>query len=125
MYMLDVLTGHVNLLKLSFVRVVNRSQWDIDVDRSMFDALECKADSFRRHLRYRNVMLKNGMKTLAKVLNQVCALPFMRLLVSSCAGYSQRYQSMLMSNNDGRSEQNRMQRSVPQCLHVHITSKSF
>ena len=77
MYMPDVLTGHMNALKLGFIRVVNRSRWDIDVNRSMSNALECKADSFKSHLQYRNVVLKNGMKHLIMTLNQVCAFFYM------------------------------------------------
>ena len=78
MYTPDVLTGHVNALKLGFIRVVNRSRWDIDVDRSMSNALECEADSFKSHLQYRNVVLKNGMKHLVMTLNQVRAFFYMR-----------------------------------------------
>ena len=73
---LDVLTGRVYPLKLGFIGVVNRSQRDIDADKSMPDALESEADFFRTHPQYRNIALKNGTKHLAKTLNQVRAASF-------------------------------------------------
>ena len=67
----DVLTGRVYPLKLGFIGVVNRSQRDIDADKSMPDALESETEFFRSHPQYRNIALKNGTKHLAKTLNQV------------------------------------------------------
>jgi dynamin 1-like protein len=77
----DVLTGRVYPLKLGFIGVVNRSQRDIDVDKSMSDALESETEFFRSHPQYRNIAVKNGTKHLAKTLNQVRTLPFAFLLV--------------------------------------------
>jgi len=71
---LDVLTGRVYPLKLGFIGVVNRSQRDIDADKSMSDALESETEFFRSHPQYRNMAHKNGTKHLAKTLNQVRAL---------------------------------------------------
>ena len=71
----DVLTGRVYPLKLGFIGVVNRSQRDIDADKSMPDALESETEFFRSHPQYRSIALKNGTKHLAKTLNQVRALP--------------------------------------------------
>ncbi len=68
---LDVLTGRVYPLKLGFIGVVNRSQQDINVDKSMTDALESETDFFKSHPQYRNITHKNGTKFLAKTLNQV------------------------------------------------------
>jgi dynamin 1-like protein len=57
---LDVLTRRrlrvrrVCPLKLGFIGVVNRSQRDIDADKSMSDALESGAEFVRSHLQYRN-----------------------------------------------------------------------
>jgi len=73
---LDVLTGRVYPLKLGFIGVVNRSQRDIDADKSMPDALESEAEFFKSHPQYRNIALKNGTKHLAKTLNQVRGLSF-------------------------------------------------
>jgi dynamin 1-like protein len=71
---LDVLTGRVYPLKLGFIGVVNRSQRDIDADKSMSDALESETVFFKTHPQYRNIAHKNGTKHLAKTLNQVRVL---------------------------------------------------
>ena len=68
---LDILTGRVYPLKLGFIGVVNRSQQDINVDKSMSDALESETDFFKSHPHYRNIAHRNGTKFLAKTLNQV------------------------------------------------------
>ena len=68
---LDVLTGRVYPLKLGFIGVVNRSQQDINVDKSMADALDSETDFFKSHTQYRNISHRNGTKFLAKTLNQV------------------------------------------------------
>jgi dynamin 1-like protein len=57
---LDVLTGHVYLLKLGFIDITNHLQWDIDDDKSMSDALENKVEFFRSHPQYWSIVLRNG-----------------------------------------------------------------
>lgn len=74
---LDILTGRVYPLKLGFIGVVNRSQQDINVEKSMDDARESESDFFKNHSAYRNIAHKNGTKYLARTLNQVC---FVQLL---------------------------------------------
>lgn len=69
---LDILTGRVYPLKLGFIGVVNRSQQDINSEKSMSDAAESEADFFRNHAAYRSIAHKNGTRYLAKTLNQVC-----------------------------------------------------
>lgn len=69
---LDILTGRVYPLKLGFIGVVNRSQQDINSEKSMSDAAESETEFFRNHPSYRNIAHKNGTKYLAKTLNQVC-----------------------------------------------------
>jgi len=69
---LDILTGRVYPLKLGFIGIVNRSQQDINIEKSMSDALESESEFFRNHAAYRNIAHKNGTKYLAKSLNQVC-----------------------------------------------------
>lgn len=69
---LDILTGRVYPLKLGFIGVVNRSQQDINMNKSLQDALETEAEFFQNHPAYRNIAHKNGTKYLAKTLNQVC-----------------------------------------------------
>jgi dynamin 1-like protein len=71
---LDILTGRVYPLKLGFIGIVNRSQQDINSEKSMADAFESETEFFREHPAYRNIAHKNGTKYLAKTLNQVCAI---------------------------------------------------
>jgi dynamin 1-like protein len=68
---LDVLTGRTYPLKLGFIGVVNRSQQDINSDKSLKDALDTETEFFANHPAYRNIAHKNGTKYLAKSLNQV------------------------------------------------------
>jgi len=92
---LDVLTGRVYPLKLGFIGVVNRSQRDIDADKSMSDALESETEFFRSHPQYRNMAHKNGTKHLAKTLNQVLMnnirdkLPDMKARLNTLMGQAQ------------------------------------
>jgi dynamin 1-like protein len=69
---LDVLTGRVYPLKLGFIGVVNRSQADINSEKSMKDALASEAEFFKNHPSYRGIAHKNGTKYLSRTLNQVC-----------------------------------------------------
>jgi dynamin 1-like protein len=73
---LDILTGRVYPLKLGFIGIVNRSQQDINSEKSMGDALESETEFFKNHPAYRNISYKNGTKYLAKTLNQVCGRVF-------------------------------------------------
>ena len=73
---LDVLTGRVYPLKLGFIGVVNRSQQDINVEKSLQEARESEAEFFKSHPAYRNIAHKNGTKFLAKTLNQVSVFPY-------------------------------------------------
>lgn len=68
---LDILTGRVYPLKLGFIGVVNRSQQDINTEKSMPDALESESEFFKSHPAYRNIAHKNGTRYLARSLNQV------------------------------------------------------
>lgn len=70
---LDILTGRVYPLKLGFIGVVNRSQQDINLGKSMGEALEYETEFFQSHHAYRNIAHKNGTKYLARTLNQVRA----------------------------------------------------
>ncbi|KAI9809002.1 MAG: hypothetical protein M1825_002291 [Sarcosagium campestre] len=66
---LDILSGRVYPLKLGFIGVVNRSQQDIQGDKSLADALRSEADFFRHHPAYRNMASRCGTQFLAKSLN--------------------------------------------------------
>ncbi|KAG7093397.1 hypothetical protein E1B28_007079 [Marasmius oreades] len=92
---LDILTGRVYPLKLGFIGVVNRSQQDINSEKSMEDALDSETEFFRNHPAYRNIAHKNGTKYLAKTLNQVLMnhirdkLPDMKARLNTLMGQAQ------------------------------------
>ncbi|OCH89771.1 hypothetical protein OBBRIDRAFT_793919 [Obba rivulosa] len=92
---LDILTGRVYPLKLGFIGVVNRSQQDINSEKSLTDALDSEAEFFRSHPAYRNIAHKNGTKFLAKTLNQVLLnhirdkLPDMKARLNTLMGQAQ------------------------------------
>lgn len=64
------------LLNLGFISIMNCLQQDINIDKSMSNALKSKTEFFKSHLQYWSIALKNGTKHLAKKLNQVYAIPF-------------------------------------------------
>lgn len=66
---LDILSGRVYPLKLGFIGVVNRSQQDIQGNKSMADALASEREFFRMHPAYRNIASRCGTQYLAKTLN--------------------------------------------------------
>ncbi|KAG9224241.1 hypothetical protein CCMSSC00406_0004740 [Pleurotus cornucopiae] len=92
---LDILTGRVYPLKLGFIGVVNRSQQDINLSKSMGDARETETEFFKNHPAYRNIAHKNGTQYLAKTLNQVLMnhirdkLPDMKARLNTLMGQAQ------------------------------------
>lgn len=66
---LDILSGRVYPLKLGFIGVVNRSQQDIQGNKSLADALRSESEFFRHHPAYRNMANRCGTHFLAKSLN--------------------------------------------------------
>ena len=66
---LDILSGRVYPLKLGFIGVVNRSQQDIQGNKTLADALQTERDFFRHHPAYRNMANRCGTQYLAKTLN--------------------------------------------------------
>src|ERR1700722_27455 len=92
---LDILTGRVYPLKLGFIGVVNRSQQDINSEKSLKDSLDSECDFFRNHHAYRNIAHRNGTKHLAKTLNQVLLnhirdkLPDMKARLNTLMGQAQ------------------------------------
>lgn len=66
---LDILSGRVYPLKLGFIGVVNRSQQDIQGNKSLADALASEREFFRMHPAYRNMATRCGTQYLAKSLN--------------------------------------------------------
>jgi dynamin 1-like protein len=67
---LDILSGRVYPLKLGFIGIVNRSQQDIQGNKSLSDALTAEREFFRHHPAYRNMANRCGTQFLAKSLNQ-------------------------------------------------------
>jgi len=67
---MDILTGRVYPLKLGFIGIVNRSQQDIQGNKTLSDALQAERDFFRHHPAYRNMANRCGTQFLAKSLNQ-------------------------------------------------------
>ncbi|KAG8682222.1 Dynamin- GTPase protein, partial [Ceratobasidium sp. 395] len=92
---LDILTGRVYPLKLGFIGVVNRSQQDINTERSMSDARANETRFFNEHPAYRNLAHKQGTAYLAKTLNQVLInhirekLPDMKARLNTLMGQTQ------------------------------------
>jgi dynamin 1-like protein len=66
---LDILSGRVYPLKLGFIGVVNRSQQDIQGNKSLSEALKSEHEFFRHHPAYRNMASRCGTQFLAKSLN--------------------------------------------------------
>ncbi|KAK0122277.1 Dynamin- GTPase protein [Cadophora gregata] len=66
---LDILSGRVYPLKLGFIGVVNRSQQDIQGNKSLAEALKSESDFFKHHPAYRNMATRCGTQFLAKSLN--------------------------------------------------------
>lgn len=66
---LDILSGRVYPLKLGFIGVVNRSQQDINGNKSLAEALQGERDFFRHHPAYRNMANRCGTQFLARTLN--------------------------------------------------------
>ena len=68
---LEILAGRVYPLKLGFIGVVNRSQQDISVNKSLKEALKSEESFFRHTPAYRNIAHRCGTQFLAKSLNTV------------------------------------------------------
>jgi dynamin 1-like protein len=66
---LDILSGRVYPLKLGFIGVVNRSQQDIQGNKTLAEALKSESDFFKHHPAYRNMANRCGTQFLAKSLN--------------------------------------------------------
>lgn len=68
---LDILSGKLYPLKLGFVGVVNRSQQDIQQNKSVEESLNKEEEFFARHPVYRTISNRCGTRYLAKLLNQI------------------------------------------------------
>ena len=68
---LDILSGKLYPLRLGFVGIVNRSQQDIQANRTVEEALNNEEAFFSRHPVYRTISTRCGTRYLAKLLNQI------------------------------------------------------
>lgn len=66
---MDILSGRVYPLKLGFIGVVNRSQQDIQGNKSLSEALAAERTFFKMHPAYRNMATRCGTQYLARTLN--------------------------------------------------------
>lgn len=76
----NFLLGNVIPLRLGYIGVVNRSQADIDGNRSIQDALAYEEKFFRSRPVYHNLADKCGIPQLAKKLNQILVLHIRAIL---------------------------------------------
>ncbi|KAG7832147.1 hypothetical protein KL920_000482 [Ogataea angusta] len=67
---LDILTGKVYPLKLGFIGVVNRSQQDISINKSLDESLRAEEEFFKSHPAYKNIAARCGTAFLARTLNK-------------------------------------------------------
>lgn len=67
---LDILTGKVYPLKLGFIGVVNRSQQDIMIRKSLEESLAAEMEFFNTHAAYKTIANRCGTAYLAKTLNK-------------------------------------------------------
>lgn len=67
---LDILLGKVYPLKLGFVGVVNRSQQDIQLNKTVREALDNEDSYFTKHPIYKSIASRCGTRYLAKLLNK-------------------------------------------------------
>jgi dynamin 1-like protein len=86
---LDVLQGRVYQLKLGFIAVVNRSQADINTNKSITAAREQERLFFANHQVYKQVVSRSGTEFLSKTLNKILmnhirdTLPDLRMKVNA------------------------------------------
>jgi dynamin 1-like protein len=86
---LDVLQGRVYQLKLGFIAVVNRSQADINTNKSITAAREQERLFFANHPVYKQVVSRSGTEFLSKTLNKILmnhirdTLPDLRMKVNA------------------------------------------
>uniref|UniRef100_UPI00398E33AF dynamin-1-like protein isoform X2 n=1 Tax=Pristiophorus japonicus TaxID=55135 RepID=UPI00398E33AF len=95
---MDVLTGRVVPVKLGIIGVVNRSQHDINVNKSISDAIQDEQSFLQK--KYPSLANRNGTKHLSKTLNRLLmhhirdCLPELKTRVNVLTA---QYQSMLNS----------------------------
>ncbi|EDO19037.1 hypothetical protein Kpol_2002p110 [Vanderwaltozyma polyspora DSM 70294] len=92
---LDILSGKLYPLKLGFVGVVNRSQQDIQLNKSVEESLANEEEYFSKHSVYRTISNRCGTRYLAKTLNQILVahirekLPDIKARLSTLVGQTE------------------------------------
>ncbi|KAI8988536.1 Dynamin central region-domain-containing protein [Mycotypha africana] len=92
---LEVLTGKSFPLRMGFIGVVNRSQQDIIMKKSMADAIESERIFFHSHPAYKSIAQRCGVAYLTHRLNSILVnhirekLPDLRSKVSAHIGQAQ------------------------------------
>uniref|UniRef100_A0A5B7C9S5 Putative dynamin-related protein 3A-like n=1 Tax=Davidia involucrata TaxID=16924 RepID=A0A5B7C9S5_DAVIN len=76
----DLLLGKVISLRLGYVGIVNRSQEDITLNRSIKEALASEENFFRSHTVYNGLADRCGIPQLAKKLNQILVQHIQKVL---------------------------------------------
>lgn len=109
---LEILSGRVYPLKLGFIGVVNRSQQDIQGNKSLADALSAEREFFKLHPAYRNMSHRCGTQFLAKSLNSTLMahirdrLPDIKARLNTLMGQTQQelasYGDMTFSGKEHR-----------------------
>lgn len=86
---LEILTNKGDFkLKLGYIGLVMRSQYDINVNKRIEDALKAEREFFRQYYQYRNVADRCGAIFLAKELNKILInhikeqLPFIKIKIN-------------------------------------------
>lgn len=112
---LDILSGRVYPLKLGFIGVMNRSQQDIQGNKSLSEALKSETDFFKHHPAYRNMANRCGTQFLAKSLNTTLMghirerLPDIKARLNTLMGQTQQelasYGDMHFSGKEHRGSQ--------------------
>jgi len=77
---LEVLTNRVYPLRLGYVGVVNRSQADINANKSIRSALHAEQEYFHSSPTYRRIANKMGTPYLSKLLNRILINHIQRVL---------------------------------------------
>lgn len=92
---LDILKGNVYPLKLGFVGIINRSQYDISTNKSLLDSLFDEEQFFKNHSAYRVIANKCGTRYLSVKLNKTLMahirekLPDIKAKLSSLIGLTE------------------------------------
>lgn len=107
---MDILQGKVYQLKLGFIAVVNRSQADINTNKSITSAREQERQFFQNHQIYRQIAARSGTEYLSKTLNKILmnhirdTLPDLRMKVNQTLSTARQEMAALGDNGISKSK---------------------